>query len=205
VWQIEWMFSLIPHDVLLYLIHAITITSFVGLVFATILKKIPFINNYARILAPVFFFVLLAGVYFEGSLGGKEDYLKKLAEMQEKVKVAEEKSQQVNEVIKTVYVDKVKVIKQKGKDNVKYIEKVVTKYDNLCTLSNAAIRVHNSASQNQVATSAGGADEGTSDVKASELIKTVTDNYSTYYQTREQVIGWQQWYKEQKKIYESVK
>lgn len=205
MWQIQWMFSLIPFDIVINIIHVLLIVSLVGLILSTILKKVPFINNYARILAPVFFLVFVGCVYFEGSLKGKEGYLKELAELQEKIKVAEEKSQKVNEVIKTVYVDRVKVIKQKGKDNVKYIEKIVTKYDNLCTLSNAAIRVHNSASQNEVARSADGVDEGTSNVKISEVLTTVNDNYSTYYQTREQVIGWQQWYKEQKKIYESVK
>lgn len=205
MWQIEWMLSFVSLDILLYLVHTITIISFVGLIFSTILKKIPFINNYAKIFAPAFFVVLLIGMYFEGSLNNKKDYLKKLSDMQEKIRIAEEKSHQVNEVIKTVYIDRVKVIKQRGKENVEYIEKIVTKYDNLCTLSNAAIRVHNGASQNQVARSTEGIDEGTSDVKASELLKTVTDNYTTYYQTREQLIGWQQWYKEQKKIYESLK
>ena len=85
------------------------------------------------------------------------------------------------------------------------IEKVVTKYDNQCTLSNAAIVLHNSASQNVVAPSSGPAVEGTSNVKASELLRAVTENYGTYYQIREQLLGWQEWYNEQKKIYESVK
>ena len=47
--------------------------------------------------------------------------------------------------------------------------------------------------------------EGASDVKVSDLLRTVTENYGIYYQAREQVIGWQMWYSEQKKIYESVK
>jgi len=85
------------------------------------------------------------------------------------------------------------------------VEKIVTKYDNICTLSNAAIVLHNSASQNVLAPSSGTTVEGTSDVKASELIRTVTENYGLYYQTREQVIGWQMWYSEQKKIFENVK
>jgi hypothetical protein len=56
-----------------------------------------------------------------------------------------------------------------------------------------------------LAPSSGTTVEGTSDVKASELVRTVTENYGLYYQTREQVIGWQMWYSEQKKIFENVK
>jgi len=72
-------------------------------------------------------------------------------------------------------------------------------------LSNAAIVLHDSASKNVVSPSTGAAVEGTSNVKASDLIRTVTDNYGTYYQVREQLLGWQEWYKEQKKVYEGVK
>jgi len=125
--------------------------------------------------------------------------------LQEKIKIAETKSAEVNTVIQTKYVEKVKYIDRVKEGNVQVIEKVVTKYDNICTLSNAAIVPHNSASQNALAPSTGPTLEGTSDVKVSELIRTVTDNYATYYKVKEQVQGWQEWYKEQKKIYESVK
>ena len=203
--QIETMVSWLPTDYLIYITHITVIVSLLAIILLSVFKKIPVVDNYARVLQPLFLVFFIVGVFFEGSLYQKTSYSKKIAEMEKKVKDAEEKSRQVNEVIKYVFIDKVKVIQQKGEDNVKYIETVVTKYDNLCTLSNAAVWVHNSASQNKVATGAGRTDEGTSDVKISELLKTVTDNYTTYYQTREQVIGWQEWYKEQKKIFESVK
>jgi hypothetical protein len=108
-------------------------------------------------------------------------------------------------VIEKQYVDRVKVIKETANANIQYVDRVVARYDNLCTVSNAAVLLHDSASRNEVARSSLGLDEGTSSLKISDILSTVTDNYSTYYQVREQVIGWQQWYKEQKKIFESVK
>jgi hypothetical protein len=44
-----------------------------------------------------------------------------------------------------------------------------------------------------------------SDVKASTLLETVVDNYGSCYETAEKLKAWQQWYREQKKIFESVK
>ena len=44
-----------------------------------------------------------------------------------------------------------------------------------------------------------------SEVKASELIGTVVENYGTYYQVVEQLRGWQDWYRTQKAIFEQVK
>jgi hypothetical protein len=45
-------------------------------------------------------------------------------------------------------------------------------------------------------------DEG---VKLSELTKTVTVNYGTYYECAVKADQWQEWYEVQKRIFESVK
>jgi len=164
-----------------------------------------FIKLYSIITVPLALIILAAGLFGEGYLYATKDYREKIAEFEEKVKQAEQKSQEVNTVIETKVVEKIKVVKENTNANIQIVEKVITKYDNLCTLSNAAIVLHNSASQNVVSPSTGKSVEGTSDVKASDLLRTVTENYGTYYQVREQLLGWQEWYKEQKTIYESVK
>lgn len=38
----------------------------------------------------------------------------------------------------------------------------------------------------------------------SDVAKTIADNYNTYYTCRAQVQGWQDWYNQQKQIYEST-
>lgn len=164
-----------------------------------------FAGFYRILVQPIAMAIIALGLFFEGSMFSTKEYRNQVESYKEKIKLAEEQSQKINTVIQTKVVEKIKVVKENTNANVQIIEKVVTKYDNLCTLSNAAVMLHNSASQNVVAPSSGSAVEGTSNVKASELVRTVTENYGTYYQMREQLLGWQQWYKEQRKIYESVK
>ena len=41
--------------------------------------------------------------------------------------------------------------------------------------------------------------------KLSVLMETVTGNYGTYHECKARVEAWEQWYKEQKKIYEDAK
>jgi hypothetical protein len=135
----------------------------------------------------------------------EKEWRLKVSQMEEKLKIAETKSKEVNTVIQTKIVEKIKVVKETTDANVQVVEKIVTKYDNICTLSNAAIVLHDSASQNTVSPSTGSSVEGTSNVKASELLTRVTENYGLYYQVREQVLGWQLWYNEQKKIFEDIK
>jgi len=193
-----WYLSLIPTQYFVWLTHAVIC---LGISLYFFGKFTP----YKIITTPVAILLIAISIFAEGNLYGTKGYQKQLEELQEKIKIAENKSAEVNTVIQTKYVEKVKYIDRVKEGNVQVIEKVVTKYDNICTLSNAAIVLHNSASQNALAPSTGPTLEGTSDVKVSELIRTVTDNYATYYKVKEQVQGWQEWYKEQKKIYESVK
>ena len=193
-----WYLSLIPTQYLVWIAHLVIC---LGIILYFFGKFTP----YKIITTPVAILLIAISIFAEGNLYGTKGYQKQLEELQEKIKIAENKSAEVNTVIQTKYVEKVKYIDRVKEGNVQVIEKVVTKYDNICTLSNAAIVLHNSASQNALAPSTGPTLEGTSDVKISQLLKVITDNYATYYQTREQLIGFQEWYKEQKKIYESVK
>ena len=194
-----WMLALVPTEILQLFVHGVVILAavlFVASFFFGVYK--PFIRVAAIVVA-------LFGIYFEGGYMTEIEWRARVEALEAKVKVAEEKSAEVNTVIEKQYVDRVKVIKETANANIQYVDRVVAKYDNLCTVSNAAVLLHDSASRNEVARSSLGLDEGTSSLKISDILSTVTDNYSTYYQVREQVIGWQQWYKEQKKIFESVK
>jgi hypothetical protein len=42
-------------------------------------------------------------------------------------------------------------------------------------------------------------------VAITEMLKVIVQNYTLYYECSTKVDGWQEWYNEQKKIYESVK
>jgi len=191
-----WIMNLIPTETLLWAIHGIVLFGIVVFISSY------FAGPYKILVSPFALVIILFGIFYEGNYYGTKDYRARIAEMETKVDEFKVESEKVNTVIQTKYVDRVKIVKEKAEENVKIIEKIVTQYDNKCELSNAAIVLHNSASQNTVSPSAGNSVEGTSNVKISDVLRAVTDNYSTYYQTREQVIGWQQWYKEQKKLYE---
>lgn len=42
-------------------------------------------------------------------------------------------------------------------------------------------------------------------VAITEMLKVIIQNYAMYYECSTKVEGWQEWYNEQKKIYESIK
>jgi len=57
--------------------------------------------------------LLVFGAYFFGGYGVQEAWQARVKELEEKVKAAEEKSQQVNTVIQTKVVERVKVVEKK--------------------------------------------------------------------------------------------
>ena len=193
------LLSFIPTEILQWMIHGIVLLSLFGYISSQ------FVPVYGKIIYPIAVLILAFGIYCEGGYIVEKEWRSKVEEMEKKVAAAEKKSAEINTVIKTKIVEKIKVIKETTKGNIEYADRVIARYDNKCVLSNAAVGVHNASSQNVLAKSSGSIDEGASDVKISELVRTVTENYGLYYQTREQVIGWQMWYSEQKKIFENVK
>ena len=147
--------------------------------------------------------LIAASCWHLGGVSNEAIWQARVNEMQAKVAIAEAKTIEANQTVVTQIVTKTKIIKQKTKANVEYITKYVAKdLDASCTLTSASVLLSNSASQNEVPGSSSGVITGTSEVKASEFLVTVTENYGTYYEVVEQVKGWQAWYYAQKKIFE---
>ena len=77
--------------------------------------------------------------------------------------------------------------------------------DATCRLPRSAVSVHDRASQNEVAGRAEGTDGTPSEIKASQLLTTVVDNYGACHENAARLEAWQQWYRDQKRIWESIK
>jgi len=184
------------------LIHGLLVISIIGTFASSIVSRIPFIGSYAHLVKALATLGLIAAIFGEGYLFANRKWESAVKEYQDKVAVAEQKAKDASEKIKTVVVEKVKVIKDTSNENKTAINKYVT---DECQLSNAAVILHDSSSQNAVPPSTISSTRGTSKVKVPELLTTVTDNYGTCYETREKLKAWQDWYKNQKEIFEGVK
>ena len=206
MWQIQWALSLIPDSFFLWITY-ILIAIGVGLyVVSKLVTWLPLIAQYKLPAELSGVLLLVIGSFLFGSYGTEMAWRERVAELEAKVKVAEEKSQQVNTVIQEKIVTKIKVVKENVYVNKEIIKEVVGKQlDSQCTLPNSAVSLHDSASRNEVSRGASSTDGTPSTVKASELLTTVVENYGTYYEVVEKLKGWQSWYTEQKKIFESVK
>jgi hypothetical protein len=206
VWQIHWLLALIPDSFFLWITYLL-IAIGVGLYVASkLVTWIPLISQYKLPAELVGVILLVAGSYLFGSYGTEMAWRERVKELEAKVKIAEEKSQKVNTVIQEKVVTKIKVVKENVYVNREIIKEVAGKQlDASCSLPKSTISLHDSASRNEVAGRAESTDGTPSEIKASQLLDRVVENYGSCHENAAKLEAWQEWYREQKKIFESVK
>ena len=206
MWQIHWLLALIPDSFFLWITYLL-IAIGVGLYVASkLVTWIPLISQYKLPAELVGVILLVAGSYLFGSYGTEMAWRERVKELEAKVKIAEEKSQKVNTVIQEKVVTKIKVVKENVYVNREIIKEVAGKQlDASCSLPKSTISLHDSASRNEVAGRAESTDGTPSEIKASQLLDRVVENYGSCHENAAKLEAWQEWYREQKKIFESVK
>lgn len=146
MWQFQWMLSLIPDSLFIWITY---ILMFVGAglyVASKLVKWIPLIGQYKLPAELIGIVVLLGGTYLFGGYGVEMSWRDKVRQLEEKLKVAEEKSQQVNTVIKEKIVYKTKVIKQKETVYIDRIKEISKEVDAKCDVDPRVIEELNKAS-----------------------------------------------------------
>jgi len=204
--QIAWMFSLLPDSIFVMLTYVIFAAGLLLYIASKMVQWIPIMMQYRVPAELVGVLCLCVGAYFFGWRGNEENWLARVKELEEKVAIAESKSREVNTVIETKIVTKIKVVKETVYANKEIIREVAgTQLDSQCTLPRSSVVLHDSASRNEVARGPGSVDGTPSDIKASALLDTVVENYGSCNENIEKLKAWQEWYRAQKQIFESVK
>lgn len=194
--------SFLPDWFITYFVHIVLVVGLVLTFASTIVARLPIISSYGKLVKPVGIVILLVAIYLEGGLTNELSWRAKVAEYQKQVEVAEAKAAEANSKIQTKVVTQIQVIKDTSNANKNAITQYVT---DSCKLSNAAVMLHDSASQNEVPGSTISSVRGTSEIKVPELLTTVTENYGSCHENTEKLKAWQDWYKTQKQIFEEVK
>lgn len=148
-----WMLSFIPDSFLMWVINVILLAGIIGsfltfFLLHRIVRWFPAIAPYHLILQILSIVLLVSGVYLKGGYGVEMEWRAKVAELEEKIKQAEEKAPQINTVIKKVYVDKIKTVKDTQvviQERIKEVEKII---DKECKVAPEAIDLHNAAAKN---------------------------------------------------------
>ena len=202
MWQIQWLLQLVPDSIFVWITYLLFAAGLVLYVASKLVSWIPLIGQYRLPAELVGVVALVIAGYFYGGIS----YREQIAEMKQRVRIAEQQSQKVNTVIETKIIEKVKVVKE----NVYITREIVRdtagrQLDAQCSLPRSTVSLHDSASGNQVPQRAAATDGTPSGIEASQLLDRVIENYGACHENAEKLKAWQEWYREQKTIFDSIK
>jgi hypothetical protein len=201
MWQIQWLLQLIPDGIFVWLTYLLFAAGVILYVASKLVSWIPLMGQYRFPAELAGVVALVIAAYFYGGVS----YREQIAEMKQRVQIAEEKSQQVNTVIETKIIEKIKVVKENVYITREIVKEVAGKQlDAQCSLPQSTISLHDSASRNEVPQRAAATDGTPSGIEASRLLDRVIENYGACYENTEKLKAWQEWYSNQRKIYESI-
>ena len=140
-----WILSVLPD----YFIHLLLTVGIVGVILGFVLGFIPLIGKYKLPIQIISILVLTLALYLEGGLENDRLWQLKVKEVQAKVAVSETKAVEKTVEIQEKIVNKTKVIKQKGDDIIKYIDREIVKNEEIikyienCPVPKEIIEQHN--------------------------------------------------------------
>lgn len=138
-----------------WIFHVVMLTGIFVLLGSFILKFIPIFKTYNLVLQLVGIILTTAGVWFEGAMSNQAEWEAKVKEVEAKVAAAEVKSAEANVEVVTKFVNKTKVIHDKGQDIINYVDrevvkdKEVIKFVENCPIPSIVIKAHNAGALNQ--------------------------------------------------------
>ena len=136
-----WIINFLPD----WVFHLILFVGAVGTLVGFVLGMIPLVKQYIIPIRVLSLFALCLGLFLEGGLADNQVWQARVKELEVKVAQAEAKSEKENTKIVTKVITKTQVIKQRGQNVYKYIDREVAKYDATCVIPKEFVKAHNDA------------------------------------------------------------
>ena len=142
-----WLLHMLPDSFLIWIINIMLIGGLIGMVVGFIGSKLPLVGKYGTIIKIVSVIVFCMGLYWKGGYSVEQDWRQRVAELEEKVKNAEEKSRKTNVIIETKIRERTKRIVETRERIVQKIKEVEKVIDAKCELDSSVISILNEAAK----------------------------------------------------------
>ena len=134
-----WILQFLPN----WLFYALLLAGVAALLVTHFVKVLP--NAQLIKLAGVA--TVLVSIYMIGAISNNDAWLAKIKDLETKVAQAEAKSAALNTEIVEKTVTKTQIVKQRGQDIIKYVDREVVKYDTTCVIPKEFVVIHNKAAE----------------------------------------------------------
>lgn len=147
-----WLLHLLPDSFILLIVYALMGLGALGILLGFFIRFIPWINIYRTPIQIVSIVLFCSGVYWYGGYTTEMIWREQVAALEQQVADSEKKSVETNTVIKKVYIDRIKVVKQDVvvvQEKIREVQKII---DQDCRVAPEAINLLNEAAKSRKAT-----------------------------------------------------
>ena len=142
-----WILHFLPDALILWFCNILLLVGVALTVAGFFAHRIPLVSQYQLPFKVLGIALLTLGVYFRGGYAVEAEWRERVAEVESRLKVAEQQSAKENVRIETRVVQKTEYITRRGQDIVQYVDREVAKYDNTCAIPQPFIQAHNRAAE----------------------------------------------------------
>jgi hypothetical protein len=150
-----WILHLLPDALIAWVVNMILIAGAVTTAAGFFVRFIPFVNTYRIPVQIAGILLLTTGVYFEGGYTTEMAWRERVREVEAKLQVAETRSAEVNTEIVTRVVTQTRIVRERGNDIVRYVDREVVKNQEVikfvenCPIPEIIVNTHNAAALNR--------------------------------------------------------
>lgn len=140
-----WILKFLP-DWIFYVLFFIGV---IGVAITYLLKFIPIpaLFVYRTPIQIISILLVAFGTFMSGAIWNEDAWKARVAKLEKDVAEAEAKAGQVTVETVTKYVDRTKVIREKGERIVQVVDREVVKYNDICKVPNEVVKIHNDAAK----------------------------------------------------------
>lgn len=147
MWYFQWLLSLIPDNIFVWITYGLMGLGLALYIASKLVAWIPLMKQYKLPVELIGVIVLIGGSFLFGGYGVEMSWRAKVAELQEQIKVAESKSQEVKVQIQEKIVYKTKVVKERETVYVDKIVEIAKEVDAKCEVDPRVIEQINNAAE----------------------------------------------------------
>jgi hypothetical protein len=120
-----WILHFLPESLILFVTTSLLLAGIV----TTTISFLPVLAQYRTPTQVLGIALLVAGVYFRGGLSIEMEWRERVASLEQKIAESQTASREVNTKIVTKVVTKTQVVRSRGEDIVKYVDREVVRYN----------------------------------------------------------------------------
>ena len=140
-----WILNFLPD----WLFYAIFFLGLIGLAVTYLLRFIPIpsLYIYKTPIQLVSIALLAIGTFMSGAISNENAWKERVAKLEKEYAESKVESEKINSETTTQYITKREVIKQRGSDQIRFIDREIVKYNEICRLPKEVVELHNQAAK----------------------------------------------------------